>query len=231
MHIAICDDNQTDAQHLFSMLAGSHTAMLFSSAEALLLEAEDRGTRFDLYLMDIFMDGMDGIELARHIRALDDSALLCFITTSQDFYREAYDLYAFQYLVKPVEPDSFQELLRRASEQLLRDRKRSVKLTYRGRSMAIPYGRILFITSRGHTLYIQCKGGQEEHCTGRLEDLAAQLDGSIFVRCHQSYLVNLYNVDALDGDDFLCEGYRVPISRRYFGIREQYRALLFEEME
>ena len=229
MHIAICDDNRADAQRLVTMLAGTHTASLFPSAEALLLEL-DAGTRFDLYLLDIFMGGMDGVELAGNIRALDKDALLCFTTTSTDFYPESYKLYAFQYLVKPVAHEDFMELLRRASDQLARDRERRVTLRWRGKTQAVPYGRILFAASRGHALYVQCKDGQIEQCGGRLEELANQLDGNVFVRCHQSYIVNLYNVDALDGDDFLCGDCRVPISRRYAGVKDLYRALLFEEM-
>lgn len=229
MHIAICDDNRADAQRLMTLLAGDHTAAVFPSAEALLLEL-DAGERFDLYLLDIFMGGMDGVELAGSIRALDEDALLCFTTTSTDFYPEAYRLYAFQYLVKPVERETFQELLRRASDQLTRDRERRVTLFWRGRTRTVPYGRILFIASRGHALYVQCKEGRIEQSGGRLEELAGQLDGNVFVRCHQSYIVNLYNMDALDGDDFLCGDCRVPISRRYAEVKELYRALLFEEM-
>lgn len=229
LHIAICDDKRADAQRLLSLLGGSHTAAVFPSAEALLIELE-AGARFDLYLLDIFMSGMNGVELARSLRALDGDALLCFTTSSTDFYPEAYKLYAFQYLVKPVSEEAFAELLRRASEQLARDRERRVTISWRGRTQAVPYGRILFAASRGHTLYLQCKDGRIEQCGGRLEELADQFDGRVFVRCHQSYIVNLYNVDAIEGDDFLCGGHRVPISRRYIGVKDLYRALLFEEM-
>ncbi|MDO4276431.1 MAG: LytTR family DNA-binding domain-containing protein [Eubacteriales bacterium] len=230
MHVAICDDNQTDTRLLVSMIAGSHDAAVFSSAETLLLELEEAGKRFDFYLLDIFMEKMDGLELAKRIRLLDNNALICFVSTSDDFYREAFDLYAFQYLVKPVDQGDFQRLLNRASERLAHDREHSVTLTWRGKSKSVPYGRILFIFSSGHTLYIQCKDGQSEHCTGKLDHLAAQLNSSVFVRCHQSYMVNLYNVDALEGDDFVCQGLRVPISRRYSHIKTKYRTLLFEEM-
>lgn len=231
MRIAICDDNRADMQRLTAMLDGSHTAARFPSAEALLIEMEDAGAHFDLYLLDIFMTGMDGVELARRIRALDSDALICFVSTSQDFYREAYDLYAFQYLLKPVGQQAFQELLRRAAERLARDRERTVKLVWNRKYLSLPYSCILFITSRGHNLFIQCKDGTVEQHTGRLEELSEQLDSDVFVRCHQSYIINLYNVDAMGRDEFISGGQRVPISRRYMGVKEQYRALLFEEME
>lgn len=231
MKIAICDDSQADAQRLIAMLDGSHTAQWFPSAEALLIEMEEAGGYFDLYLLDIFMTGMNGVELARYIRELDSEALLCFISTSEDFYREAYDCYAFQYLLKPVERGAFQELLCRASERMVRDRERTIKLVWNRKHLTLPYSRILFVTSRGHTLFIQCRDGVVEQHTGRLEDLSQQMDGNVFVRCHQSYIVNLYNVDAMNGDEFISGGQRIPISRRYARVKEQYRTLMFEDME
>ena len=64
------------------------------------------------------MEGISGLELARQIRRLDPDALLCFVSTSDDFYREAYNLYIFQYLVKPISQTQIHELLQRAQMQI-----------------------------------------------------------------------------------------------------------------
>lgn len=63
------------------------------------------GKRFDLYFLDIFMDGVSGIDTARQIRSNDYNALIVFASTSDDFYRESYDLFAFHYLIKPITSD------------------------------------------------------------------------------------------------------------------------------
>ncbi len=231
MKIAICDDNYSDALYLVSLMEGAHLYRIFSSAEELVYEIEEQQEHFDLYLLDIFMGEMNGIQLGKHIRQLEDGALICYVSSSPEYYKEAFSLYAFQYLLKPVEREEFQELLRRASEQFIRNKEQSIKLHTKGRAVLIPYGRVLYIASMGHTLCIHCKGGVVERWNGRLDELAAVLDSNVFVRCHQSFLVNLYNISALESDYFICDGEQVPISRRYSSAKERYRELLFSDMD
>ncbi len=102
MRIAVCDDCREDALLLKEYLAG-HEISVYADAESLLTDVEENNKQFDLYLLDIFMEeSMNGIELAKRLRRGQEEALLCFVSTSDDFYREAYDLYAVQYLIKPV---------------------------------------------------------------------------------------------------------------------------------
>ena len=104
MKIAICDDGMEDALLLKSCLRG-HEADVYSDADGLLaFMEENRNWKYDLYLLDIYMDkSVDGIELAKRIYALHDDAVICFVSTSDAFYREAYDLYAVQYLIIQAE--------------------------------------------------------------------------------------------------------------------------------
>ena len=99
MQIALCDDQAEDLKQLTYLIGTQHFTTAFSSGEALLVSMEEFHERYDLYLLDIFMEGISGLELARQIRRLDPDALLCFVSTSDDFYREAYNLYIFQYLL------------------------------------------------------------------------------------------------------------------------------------
>ncbi len=230
MNIAVCDDNGADAARLVSMLEGAHKYRIFPSAEDLLFYLDDSSESFDLYLLDIFMGEMNGVLLGKRIREINDSALICYISSSPDYYAEAFSLYAFQYLLKPVTQESFRELLRRASSQLSHSRQQSIHLNCRGRNVSIPYQNILYVTSMGHTLSIHCTDGQIERFGGRLDEFSARLDDTVFVRCHQSFLVNLYNVSALKSDFFLCGDEQIPISRRYNSVKDLYRSLLFSEM-
>lgn len=230
MDIAICDDQKSDIAVLLQTLVHNHRISYYTSAEALLIDLEESKKHFDLYFLDIYMDGMDGITLARHIRALYEDALLCFISTSSDFYREAYDLYAFQYLIKPVTSEKLCELIQKAAQVLGRTKLQTIPVDIHGRIISVPYGDILFIYSQNHYLFYQCKNGVLYQSRGKLDALFEQLHPGTFCRCHQSYIVNLYNITELDGNEFICENYRVPISRRYAGCREQYRITLFENL-
>ena len=58
---------------------------------------------YDIIFMDIFMDGMDGVETAEQIRKFDSHVILIFLTSSQDHMKNAFSCHAFDYVEKPVD--------------------------------------------------------------------------------------------------------------------------------
>ncbi len=232
MRIAVCDDCPEDVRQMKVYLAG-HTVGVYLRATELLADVEEKKLHFDLYLLDIYIEeSMNGIELAERLRNIDPEAVLCFVSTSNEFYREAYDLYAVQYLLKPVQREDMARLLDRVSQNLVRDREQSLLFKWKGGTGTIPYGKILYICSMGHTLSIFCKDGTVQECSGKLDDLELEICGDVFCRCHQSFLVNLYQVESLSGRELVIADSRVPISRRYYEqVKGRYREILFEEVE
>ncbi len=118
MKIAICDDLQSARQELHAMVREylaqeSMTAEIleFSSGEAL-LEVFSPGL-FDLIFLDIYMDGITGIQTAHLIREKDPDCLIVFTTTSLEHGADAFDLEAFHYLVKPVDKTKLFSMLTR----------------------------------------------------------------------------------------------------------------------
>lgn len=233
MRIAVCDDCQQDACAIRNLLTGQDV-MLYGSAENLLEDVLQKGKRFDLYLLDIFMENsMDGIELAGKLRATDEASSICFISTSDDFYREAYDLYAVQYLIKPVRKEELEKLLGRVEKLCIRHKEKILRYSWRRTSGAIAYGKILYISSRGHVLSIHCSDGRVQESTGKLNDMEQQICGEMFLRCHQSFIVNMYQVREFSGMELTlaADGEKVPVSRRYYAaVQERYRKILFEEV-
>ena len=231
MKIAICDDCREDILRLKSFLLG-HEIRVYSCAYELLSDVKEENVSFDLYFLDIFMDSVNGIELAKMLRDRDAEATICFVSTSNDFYREAYDVYAVQYLLKPVQEEDVHQLLERVAGYRARHMEQSLFVKGRRGSEVIPYRRILYINSREHTLSIHCKDGTVHECIGKLNEVESQLHGDIFCRCHQSFLVNLYHVDSLSGNDLIIAGHRIPVSRRYYAeVKQRYQEFLFEEVE
>lgn len=238
MRIAVCDDCMEDALAL-KRYAGGQEVGIYSDAESLLADMDVKKIRYDLYLLDIFMEGsMDGIELAGRLRGIQEEAVICFVSTSEDFYREAYDLYAVQYLIKPVREESVRELLRKVQKSLVRDglsagaREKSLVWSWWGRKGTIPYGRIRYISSRGHTLSVCCTDGKIQESTGKLNDLEQRICGDVFLRCHQSFIVNMYHVEGFSGAGLTVAGEQIPVSRRYFAeVKRRYQEILFEEVD
>lgn len=231
MKIAICDDCRQDALGLKALLNGSHDAVLYSGAKQLLEDVKSRKKRYDLYLIDIFMDTVSGLELARQLRKEVEDAVLCFISSSDEFYREAYDLYAVQYLLKPVRRENLELLIEYVSQRMDKDKENALWFRWRGQAGAIPYGKILYVSSREHTVFIHCKGGRVQECSAKLNEIAAQICGDVFSRCHQSFIVNMYQVSSMDGNELIVGGQSIPVSRRYLpDIRKRYQEVLFEVM-
>lgn len=232
MRIAVCDDCMEDALSLKKHLSGQEVSIYFD-AESLLADIENKKNQYDLYLLDIFMqESMNGIQLAEKLRRVQEEAVICFVSTSDDFYREAYDLYAVQYLIKPVQQESLCKLLQKVQKQSDFDNEKTLIYSWWGKSGMIPYGKIRYISSRGHTLSIYCTNGNIQESTGKLKDLEEQVCGDIFMRCHQSFIVNMYHIEGLSGTDLIVAGEQIPVSRRYYAeIKKRYQEILFEEVD
>lgn len=110
MQIAICDDLSDERKRLAAMvsefLAGENIAAEikeFESGEAFL--SEFSSGKFAVVFLDIYMDGISGIETAGKLRKDDRDCAVIFTTTSREYGAEAFDIDAFHYLVKPIEKD------------------------------------------------------------------------------------------------------------------------------
>lgn len=231
MHIAICDDNREDSFTLRSLLS-EHRVSLFPGPQEL-LDALAQGTAcYDLYLLDIYMEStLNGIELARKLRTMDEEADICFISSSDEFYREAYDIQDVNYLLKPVSEEALRQLVDRVLRRQTKRQHQSFSFRRKGLMETIPYSSILFFTSHGHLLDIYCADGSIQSCSAKLDDVEAMLDDNVFLRCHQSFLVNLYQIDHLSGYELFLGKQRIPVSRRYFPeVKRRYQESLFEEV-
>ena len=109
MHIAVCDDEPATLAYLSELVrrwgegrADPVRVERFPSAQALWFEWEAKPC-FDLFLLDIQMQGLDGVTLARKIRAADEKCAIIFITGTAEFAADGYDVSALHYLLKPID--------------------------------------------------------------------------------------------------------------------------------
>jgi len=230
LKIAVCDDLPTDRQQLMSLIKSKvpHCQVTeYESGEALLWNFES-GARFDIIFLDIFMDGISGVETAGLIQKINSDALLVFVSSSDDFYRESYDLYAFNYLVKPLSEDKLKEVIDRAVEHLNKDTDQVVRVSFMGNLHTVRCSQILYLSSEQHSVNFHLKNGKILKSYGKLDDFVSQLPSEAFVRCHQSYIMNLNHATAMTASEFALGEIRVPISRSYSKqVQDKYRAQIF----
>jgi len=230
IHIAVCEDKNEDMAHLRNMLCQVKILCDFTeytSAESLLFDIETNQKQFDIFFLDIYLPGQNGVEAARCIRAVNPDAILIFLSTSEDFYREAFDLYAFHYLIKPVSLTELTEVLQKAAERIAAPEE-VLQITFRGQNIILHHTDIMYISSSNHALHFSMQNGQEYTSYGKLDGLESQLASELFVRCHKSYIANLLYVNRLTREGFYIDGTLIPISRTYAAdAKKKYHNRLF----
>lgn len=193
--IAITDDNPADIAYISSVLERWAGARGFSvhidsypSAEAFLFRYEE-DPACDIILLDIEMPGMDGVTMAKTLREKNSTAVIVFITGYSDYIAEGYEVAALHYLMKPVEPDRFMQVLDRAVEQLCREEKLLTVKTAE-EIVRIPMGKVLFLEAARNYVTIHTEDRGDFVVRHKLGDFESELDER-FLRVGRSYIVNL----------------------------------------
>ncbi|MBR6808114.1 MAG: response regulator transcription factor [Clostridia bacterium] len=150
MNIAIVDDDKNQRDHLtykvklWARDRGQTCAVTeFSSAEAFTFEFAENND-IDILLLDIEMPGMNGVELARKLRADGEELQIIFITGYYDFISDGYDVSALHYLMKPVADSKLFEVLDRALDRCERSVKR-IKVSFDRETKLIPVSDIMYL--------------------------------------------------------------------------------------
>ena len=106
MRVAICDDDRESRARLRSLIKQQEPdceVACFDTGKRL-LEARQH---FDILLLDIQMEDMSGIEVARVLRINRERTIVIFVTALKEYAAEAFEVEAFNYLLKPLEPERF----------------------------------------------------------------------------------------------------------------------------
>lgn len=224
---AICDDEPQMAREIADQLAsymketaGGYSVECFSSGYALLKSSEE----FDVIFLDIQMERPDGMETARLLRQRDNHSLLVFVTVLKECVFDAFQVEAYDYLLKPLDSARFRQTMDRALGWLERDAAKNLVIQRGSGCQVVLLSDLMYCEVLGRKIYIHKKDGTVLDYYDRLEDLEQRVD-SRFFKCHRSYLVNLdYVGGCQDGQVLLSQGERIPVSR--LRERELTQALL-----
>ncbi len=235
--IAVCDDEKNIRAYLVSLIKkqGAECSITeYASADGYLSD----GKEHDLVFLDIEMGGpgaeLDGMGLARHIRGMDarGQPIIIFVTGYEKYVYDAFDVGAFQYLVKPVDEQKFSEVFGRAVGQILSEAeqgKKKLVIQYAGEGKAIPLNDIYYMESRNHNIVLYLKSGNIEYYA-KIGDLEEELAGQ-FYRIHRGYLINLFHVEGYDKTEVrMANGDKLLLSRyKYDGFVQAYMDYISEE--
>lgn len=231
IRIALCDDDKSVAESVEACIASSGftgcTFDVFYDGQKLLDYLHTNDERYNIYLMDIEMPLVGGIEAATAIRRADSDALILFITDHQEFVYDVFETLPFRFLRKPVKQEDLQKALAAAIDHIgLSGQLFFYRVGHEKRQ--VPCRDILYFESVGRKVIIHGASTQEE-LYGKISSIAEGVDRNLFAQIHVSFLVNLDYIRAIrQGEVALANGTVLPVSKKFQKhIREQH--LLFME--
>lgn len=231
VQIAICDDNAEDIRILSEALYAYDTScqiLTYTDGDSLLEDCYERKIQFDILFMDIYMPGMNGIETAYKIRSCNKAAKIVFVSSSNEHYPEAYDVFAFNYILKPIQREKLNRVMDQALMEINLECRQQISFSYKMVNYRILCRNILYIESRDKTICFHMTDNTTLHCYAKLDEILKQLPEESFIRCHQSFVVNIFHVTEMAENRFRIGPAVISISKKYLkSSKDKYFAYLF----
>lgn len=240
--IAICDDNVKELESTYKMVLDftmqktdtDFKVRRFQSSYDL-MECLNMTNGFHLYLLDIIMPVMNGIDVGEKIREKDENAIIMYLSSSPDYAVKSFRVFPFQYLIKPVAQSNLFTALEKALAKMDLEAEKSMPVKTKDGITAIRYHRVSYVEYLNHCLKFHLSDGSVVNSVSSREpfDTTANelLQDDRFLRPHISYVVNLNYVRTITGKDFIMQsGTVLAISRNnYADIKKRYIDFLIKD--
>ncbi len=166
----------------------------------------------DVVLLDVEMPGMNGLECAQAIQDRNPKTALIFATAHEQYMKEAFEFYAFDYLVKPFKMDRALNSLARIRTLLTTAPAgdaapvkpasdpagpQRLMLKHREGISFVDINSILLVQREERSTVLYCAGGQRYVTADSLGDVEKRLPPEVFFRTHKSYIVNINQIDSI----------------------------------
>ena len=233
MRIAICDDilaelvlNTTYINEYINEKGIAAQVRQFSNPDGLLTSCETES--FHIYLLDMVMPMMNGVQLGTEIRALDREAQIIYITTAPEFALDSFKVYPLEYLLKPLNRHKLFAALDFAISKINMSMKLTITVKTKGGIHTFPLTAIACCKYVQHTVvYTLINGNILETTTisgSFSEYIKTILLSKRFIKPHAAYVVNMSLVERLTKEGFFLRGgIFVPVSGKQFtAVRDTY---------
>lgn len=200
LNIAICEDDKVDREKLRVYIEEvlkqksekgiieGYSIYQYSNAEEMQLTLEN--IRYDIVFLDMYMDQMTGIELAKQLREIDKKVLIIFVTSSSEFAIEGYTVRAFHYLLKPLTKMMTAEIVKSAINHRLETEGRYFLFPTEKDLVKINLNDVYFIECTTRKTLVRTKDDRFI-CNYSINAMEEKLENMGFVRCHRSFIIHL----------------------------------------
>ena len=168
---------------------------------------------YDLVLMDIDMPNLNGIETAKALRKVDQSATLIFVTNMAQYAISGYEVNAIDFILKPVNRYSFAIKIKRAISRTAKKNDNAIQIKMDGTIFLVHMYQIMYLEVDGHyVIFHTTQGGYKEYTTLKLAQ--KRINSSHFVQCNQSFLINMKYIESVSRESVTVGGTIIYISRK-----------------
>ena len=230
IRIAICDDLTADIEKMkthiirYSKESSLQINVMSYSGQNDILTALKQADTYDIIFLDIYMESLNGIELARHIRKQGVKSRIIFFSTSEEHALAAFGVNAIQYLVKPVEYEAFTNAMKMALIDKAH-REEAISIEYGHKVIKIPFENIVYVEAQRNYQYLFLTNGEPRKTRMTCSELFDYMrDRPEFVRAGASYIINLEYVVKINSKDIeLTDGKKIPMPRgNYTVLKDKY---------
>lgn len=219
MKIAIVDDKYEDCEQLAAMVErycsrrSLPLQIVFFSSGDDMLKTFHTGD-YQCMFLDIYMEGTDGMEIAREIYQRDPACRLIFSTVSVSHAVSSYEVHAAWYLTKPISEERLNDAMDAACQNLLHS-SRSISIHVGYTNLTIRHEDIFFMDCSNRQARIHLKD-RVLFANEPISDLIKLLSrDERFLMCNRNTLVNMDHIELAEEQDFLLKnGDLVPLRQR-----------------
>lgn len=217
--IAVCDDEVMEC----SRMAGKIEEILKEMKVPCMIRQFYDGQRliqstesFDIIFLDIIMHGLDGMRTAQMFREKAFDKILIFISSSREYVLKAYDVEAFQYLLKPVQEEKLKSVLQKAILKTEKQLQEFIIVSRERQKRKLFLNDIYYFEIKGRLIDVHGAEGIFTYY-GQIGVLESFLQGKGFFRCHKSFLINLKYVEGYRRQEVVLDnGERIMIAKRRY---------------
>lgn len=230
LSIAVCDDEVIECCNMAKRIKEIMEEMKipciicqFRSGGELLQALES----FDIVFLDIIMKDLDGMKTAQIFREKASDKILIFIFSSREYVFEAYDVEAFQYLLKPVDDRKLKSVLHKAVIKTQIRSKEFIIVSRERQKKKLFLDDIYYFEIKERVVDVHGIEGIFTYYE-QIGELENKLRDKGFFRCHKSYLINLKYVDGYNRQEVILEnGKKIVIAKRRYDkfVQELFKVM------
>lgn len=227
IHIAICDDDFWVTELIERLILEIQNSLskkievsIFYSGESF-TNSIQHACPYDIVLMDIEMDVMDGIEAGYSLRGNDENDLiqLIYISSHEEYHLQLFDVQPSGFIKKPIDPEVFKHKLVSTIQKVIRKHQQKqtnfLPLQQKGKEILVPLRNIMYLESNKRRVILHTRDEQIDYYS-TLNEEEKKLPIRDFVRIHQSYIISFYFIKEISTKVVvLITGESLPISEKY----------------